>query len=80
MIAKKKYDDFNFDFSITDFMLLLGLSYKIFTKSGKKRNIWYGIYLWQLEKKSEILYNNYLMKCIKDCPKKKIFVWNTAYL
>ena len=61
-------------FSITNFMELLGLSYKILTKSEKKEifdmEFTYGIW----KKKSEILYNNYLMKCIKDCPKKKIFV------
>ena len=37
IIAKKNYDHFNFDFSIADFMLRLGLSYKILTKSEKKK-------------------------------------------
>ena len=36
MIAKKNYDDFNFDDGISGFMLRLGLSYKILTKSEKK--------------------------------------------
>ena len=36
MITKKDYDDFMFDDSISDFMLRLGLSYNILTKSEKK--------------------------------------------
>jgi len=43
MIAKKNYDDFNFDFSITDFMQLLGLSYKILQKVKKKKYL-----IWNL--------------------------------
>ena len=70
MIAKKNYDDFNFDFSITDFMQLLGLSYKILTKSEKKEIFGMEFTYDNWKNKSKILYNNYLMKYIKNCPQK----------
>ena len=70
MIAKKNYDNSNFDFSIRDFMVHLGLSYKILTKSEKKEILEMEFTYDNWKNKSKILYNNYLMKCIKNCPKK----------
>ena len=70
MIAKKNYDDFNFDAGISGFMLRLGLSYKILTKSEKKEIFEMEFTYDNWKNKSKILYNNYLMKCIKNCPKK----------
>ena len=76
MIAKKNYDDFNFDAGISGFMLRLGLSYKILTKSEKKEILEMEFTYDNWKKKSEILYNNYLMKCKKNCPKKIDFCLN----
>ena len=76
MIAKKNYDHSNFDFSISDFMLRLGLSYKILTKSEKKEILEMEFTYDNWKKKSEILYNNYLMKCRKNCPQKIDFCLN----
>ena len=69
MIAKKNYDDFYFDDAISAFMFRLGLSYKILTKSEKKEIFEMEFTYDNWKNKSEILYNNYLMKCIKNCPK-----------
>ena len=68
MIAKKNYDDFNFDAGFAGFMLRLGLSYKILTKSEKKEIFEMEFTYDNWKNKSKILYNNYLMKCIKNCP------------
>ena len=43
MITKKNYDDFYFDDAISAFMFRLGLSYKILTKSKKKKYL-----IWNL--------------------------------
>ena len=69
MIAKKNYDDFNFEYGISDFMFHLGLSYRILTKSEKKEIFEMEFTFDNWKNKSKILYNNYLMKCIKNCPK-----------
>ena len=73
MIAKKNYDDFNFEDSIAAFMFRLGLSYRILTKSEKKEILEMEFTYDNWKKKSEILYNNYLMKCRKNCPQKIYF-------
>ena len=73
MIAKKNYDDFYFDDAISAFMFRLGLSYKILTKSEKKEIFEMEFTYDNWKSKSEILYNNYLMKCIKNCPKEIYF-------
>ena len=76
MITKKDYDDFMFDDSISDFMLRLGLSYNILTKSEKKEIFEMEFTYDNWKNKSEILYNNYLMKCIKNCPQEIDFCLN----
>ena len=58
MIAKKNYDHSNFDFSISDFMLRLGLSYKILTKSEKKEIFEMEFTYDNWKNKSEILYSS----------------------
>ena len=76
MLAKKDYDDFWFYDAISDFMFRLGLSYDILTKSEKKEIFEMDFTYDNWKKKSEILYNNYLMKCKKNCPKKIDFCLN----
>ena len=76
MLAKKDYDDFWFYEAISDFMFRLGLSYDILTKSEKKEIFEMDFTYDNWKKKSEILYNNYLMKCKKNCPKKIHFCLN----
>ena len=76
MLAKKDYDDFWFYEAISDFMFRLGLSYDILTKSEKKEIFEMDFTYDNWKKKSEILYNNYLMKCKKNCPKKIDFCLN----
>jgi len=76
MLAKKNYDNFWLDDSLIDFMLHLGLSYEILTKDEK-------IEIYEMEftydnwkNKSDILYNNYLMRCKKNCPEDIDFCLN----
>ena len=70
IIAKKEYDGFWLDGAFTTFMLRLGLSYKILTKNEKKEIYEMEFTYDNWKQKSEILYNNYLMKCKKNCPKR----------
>ena len=76
IIAKKCYDGFWFDEALIDFMLDLGLSYEILTKKEKKEIYEMEFTYDNWKKKSEILYNNYLMKCKKNCPKRIDFCLN----
>ena len=76
MLVKKDYDDFWFYDAISDFMFRLGLSYDILTKSEKKEIFEMDFTYDNWKKKSEILYNNYLMKCRKNCPQKIDFCLN----
>ena len=76
IIAKNDYDGVIFDLAFADFMLRLGLSYKLLTKNEKKEIFEMEFTYDNWKKKTEILFNNYLMKCKKNCPKRIHFCLN----
>ena len=67
-LFKKKFFNHSIKYYLGDFMRHMGLSYDILTSKEKEeiKEMEFTYENW--EKKSEELYNNYLMRCKKNCP------------